>query len=201
MADLQIRLDAAQAEIYLGKLARELQAKGRFAKVVARAQNRVIMGMRTETVSEIRKIYNAPAADVRKTMTVTKADKNRLQARLTLRGAMALELVRYGARETRKGVSVRILRASKAKPIQPGGERKILATKKRGVSATWIAKGHVLSRVEGKDHPVMLWGPSFMTLFSREEVIANLRKTAEERFMRRVKAEADWELAKIAGAK
>lgn len=200
--NLAIKLDAARAESVLGYLARELQTKGRFTNVVARAQNRVIMGMRTETVTEIRKIYNAPAADIRKTMTVTKANKNRLQARLTLRGKMSVELINYGARETKKGVSVRILRGSKSKAIRPGGANEILATKKRKVSATWIAKGHVMARVEGKDHPVILWGPSFMGVFSHENVRAELQKIAEDRYVKRLKAEADYELTKLGrGAK
>lgn len=201
MRALKLQLDSIEAERILGDLARELQNGRRFKKVVVRAQNRVLMGMRTEVVKDVRSEYRAPAAEIRRGMSVRRASTRDMTARLTVKGRMSIELVNFSARETRRGVSVRVLRRSRAAVIRPGGSQGILATKKRQVSATFIAKGHVLARVKDKDHPIILWGPNFMSAFSKPELRAQLQREAERRFAERLHAEANHELAKLRGAR
>ena len=193
--NIVVKLGAARAESILGGMADKLKDKGKFRVVVARVQNRVIMSMRSDVVKDIRNEYNVPAGQVRSTMTVLKADKDHLVASLTLKGKMSVELVNFSARATKKGVSVRVLKASKAGVIKAGGEKQvILETKKNKASATFIAKGHVLARIEGHDHPVMLWGPSFIAVLGREAIKQSLQQKAEARFTTRLQHEAAFAL-------
>lgn len=193
---LYLTLDDREARRILGDLAKQLQKRGKFETVIARAQNSALDTARAEAVRVIREEYNAPAGEIRKTMTVKKATKRTLQARLTLKGRMSVELVHYGARQARKGVAVKVLKSSRKAAIRPGGALGILETKKRKASATWIAKSHVLARVEGKDHPIMLWGPSFLSRLSNDDNRARIETAAATRFEGSLKHFADQMLNK-----
>lgn len=190
-AGLYLRLDDREALRILGELAKKLQEKGKFEQIIARAQNAALDTARAESVRVIREEYNAPAGEIRKTMTVKKATKRTLVASLTLKGRMSVELIHYGAREARKGVAVKVLKSSRKSAIRPGGALGILETKKRKASATWIAKGHVLARVADKEHPLMLWGPSFLSRLSNDDNRNRIEAAAAARFEGSLKHFAD----------
>lgn len=95
----------------------------------------------------------------------------------------------------RTGISVKVLKAHRARFIQPGGEKKIIATS-RGRAAVWIAKGQVMARTEDSDHPVILYGPSFMAFFRRENVVKALNIEARDWFLKRFQHELRYELRK-----
>ena len=199
MSNVIIRLNERDAREILGELATEFDKLGKnLPKIIARVQNVVIRGMRTEVVRAIRAEYAAPAKDVAKTMSIRLAGKLRPYASLHMRGRMAVELVRYGAVARKKGVAVKVLKSSKKAPIKSGGKTGILSTIKRGASATWIAKNHVLARTSSKDHPIMLWGPSFITVLNREEVKNSLQETAGLRFEKDLLKQVNYELSKAA---
>ena len=200
MSAILVRLNAAEAMTFLGEIGAKLRDSGKFQIVVARALNRTMTFMKKRIKQDIYAQYNAKQQDIESTMTVKQAKKGRLVASIAMRGRMSLDLIKYGARETRKGVSVRVLRASKAHVIKPGwGKGGIRATKKNKASATWIAKDHVLARVKGIDHPVMLWGPSFMAVVARQAVRDDLQAEARGMFEKRLQHEAAFELEKLAG--
>ena len=189
---LYLRIDDREAERLLGELAGKLRKKGKFESIIARAQNAALDTARAETVRVIREEYNAPAGEIKKTMTVKKATKRTLQARLTLKGRMSVELAHYGAKEGRKGVIVKVLKSSRRGPIKPGGDLGIMQTKKNKASATWITKGHVYARVEGKKSPIMmLWGPSFLSRLSADENRDRIMAVATRRFEGTLKHFAD----------
>ena len=183
---LEIRLDTAEAQRIMGSLAEKLAARGKLEKIIARAQNDALNTAKAEAKRAIREEYNAPAGEIDKTMSVKKANQRRLQAVLTLKGRMSVELIHYGAKQSSKGVSVKVLKSSKRSAIRPGGRQNILATLRRKVSATWIAKGHVLARVEDNPRPEILWGPSFLTRLSNEDVRLRLETKARARFENRL---------------
>jgi len=189
--NLHINLNTWEAQRVLGDLAKKLQERGKFEQIVARAQNAALKTARAEAVRVIREEYNAPAGEIKKTMTVKKSTKRTLEARLTLKGRMSVELVHYGARPGRKGVAVKVLKSSRASAIRSGGKLGILETKKRKASATWIAKDHVLARAEGKDHPIMLWGPSFLARLSDDDNRNRIEAAAAKRFDGSLKHFAD----------
>ena len=191
---LEVRLDTAEAIRLMGSLAGKIAARGKLEKIIARAQNDALKTARAEAKRAIREEYNAPAGKIEKTISVREANQRRLVAVLTLKGRMSVELIHYGAKDPNaardrkgKGVTVKVLKRSKRGAIRPGGKQKILATQKRRVSATWIAKGHVLGRVDDAEHPIkMLWGPSFLTRLSDQDVRARLETKSRARFENRL---------------
>ena len=205
MNDFQIRLDTAEAERRLGRTAETLRAGG-MNKAMRRAINRTLAHVRTEIVREIRKIYVVSAGGVSKTITVIKAKSlgkasgGGLSGELRFKGDMSVPPSRANARQGKKGVTVRVLREGGGKRIQPGGDKKILATQKRGLAAVWMAKGFVLARVEGKDRPQILYGPSFMAFFSRPGVMERLRQSSQATLQKRLEHEVAYELGKQGGA-
>ena len=197
-AKILVQLDENHASKLLGELAKEMEKLGKkMPKIMARVQNVVIRGMRTEVSKVIRAEYAAPAKEVAKTMSITKASSRNQFAALHMRGRMAVELVHYGAKQGKKGVSIKVLKSSKKAPIKSGGKLDILSTLKRGASATFIAKQHVLGRVKGKDHPIMLWGPSFLSVLNRKEVVSALQNESDLRFSKDFLKQFNYELSKL----
>lgn len=96
-----------------------------------------------------------------------------------------MPLSQFGARQGKTYVSVKVLKANRARRIQPGGEKQILATKK-GRAAVWIARGHVLARVEGREKPLPLYGPSFMAFFRSPENEASIAREESAWMLKRL---------------
>ena len=200
---LEVRLDTAEAERIMGRLAQKLAARGKLEKIIARAQNDALATAKAEAKRAIREEYNVPAGEINKTMSVKKSHPSDLRAILRLRGRMSVELIHYGAKDPNaarnrkgKGVTVKVLQSSKRAAIRPGGEHKIMATKK-GASATWIAKGHVLARIEDAERPIqVLWGPSFLSRLSNADVRARLESKTRVRFENRLQYYAGQTLKK-----
>ncbi|MDR2051134.1 MAG: phage tail protein [Deltaproteobacteria bacterium] len=161
----------------------------------ARAINRALAHMQTLVIKDIRAAYNVKRADVAAVMKLKKATaKKIMQGSLEFEGRASLSLIRFGGRRNKHGVSVRVLKTSRAGNIQPGGTHKILATKKAGRAAVWIAKGVIMARTEEAEHPIMLWGPSFLAYFHRPGIAEQLRERAAAKFRERLKHEVAWAL-------
>lgn len=172
-----------QVGLDLGEHPKELR------KITVRALNRAIENARTGAVREIRARYNVPAADVRQAMRLSKPSIRLPVAALRLRGRVAVPLVRFGAKKSKKGVTVKVLKAS---------ARSLVV--KSGIKA-FLAKEQVMVR-KGKERlPVRkLYGPGFIEFLNRQEVKSSLEAAAREVFERRVTHEAGRLLAKTGGA-
>lgn len=98
-------------------------------------------------------------------------------------------------RKNKKGkftaVSVRVLKANRRRYIKPGGIHKIVATSK-GRAAVWMAKGEVMARTEEADHPVILYGPSFMAFFRLTGVADALNAETQRYFRQRLTHHMDY---------
>jgi hypothetical protein len=129
-------------------------------------------------------------------MTLKRAKSGKdMEGSLAFAEREALPLISFRGRQLKKGVSVKVLKTSRAGMIRPGGSHNILATKK-GRAAVWIAKGQIMARAEEAAHPVVLWGPSFMAFFRRPGVLERLRTLTWEKYYERLKHEVDWALRK-----
>ncbi len=93
-------------------------------------------------------------------------------------------------------ISVKVLKTNRRRRIEPGGEKRIIATSK-GRAAVWLAKGQIMARTEDSAHPVVLYGPSFMAFFRRENVIKALNIEARDWFLKRFRHELRYELRKV----
>jgi hypothetical protein len=193
---LQLRIDAFRAQDMARYYSR---SKGRnystrVTIATARAINRALEHMRTLVIKDIRSVHNVSRKDVAAAMKLTRAKAKKLmEGSLAFDGRDALPLISFQGRQLAKGVSVRVLKTSRAGKIRPGGSHGILATRK-GRAAVWIAKGQIMARTEGADHPIILWGPSFMTFFRRPGVAERMRGQAEQEFSERLKHEMAWAL-------
>lgn len=199
--NLHITLDDSDARRILGKLAKKLNEKGKLEEAIRMALNEGIDASATEAVRAVREEYSAPYAEVRNTMRIWYASRRNLQARLMGRGKMVSELMHYKAIDTRvkqktgeyksrgqgRGVSVKVLKSSARTLIKAGGKADILETR-RGKPRVWIAKGHVLAMTgKGKDPIRMLWGPSFLSRLSDQDIRNRVLLKGKTKFEKRLK--------------
>jgi hypothetical protein len=85
-------------------------------KVLSRAINRTLPGVRTDATAEVSKVITATKTVIRKTMTLKKSNA------VTLIGlfdstSKPIALISFGARPVKKGVSVQVFRSSKRSVI------------------------------------------------------------------------------------
>lgn len=188
--DRLARLDSFHAAQVLGELARSVGRVPRGMElVVIRALNRAITATRDEATSIIRETYAAPARDVKSTMYVRKATRSYKVAILKAWGRMSIPLIRWNARQTKKGVTV---------IIRKGEGRKLVATSKGQRVGAFVAKGQVMARVGKARLPVRrLYGPSFLAVLTQPETRSRLQARAEDVFRTRVLAEANHLLSKV----
>lgn len=106
MIDLDIKLDEREWR----KVERMMRHIPRgLPRATARAVNKTLTGVRTDSVKEIRRVVNLKAKTVRDTMTLKRAIIARPWAKLTSRGKR-MGLGRFGARQTKKGVTAQIFK-------------------------------------------------------------------------------------------
>lgn len=151
------------------KLIREESKKADKARVIA--LNRAARSAVAQTVKFIRETYNIKASDLKDEIKVNRANisNQRIQLRVSHK---AIALVKYGARQTAKGISFK----------EKKGERKFV---KSAFIAT-VGKGRhlgVFKRKTSKRFPIKeLYGPSAMQLISSEVAQQFIEKIFYERF-------------------
>lgn len=138
--------------------------------------------LRTQISSQIRKTYNVQKQNLDAAIKIRWPHAGKNQAgSIAFSKRHSLPLSMFDAKETMKkgrgnkgkslGISVQILKGkakAQRKIIRPGGIHHIYASWPSLQAAVWLAKGHVMARVDDKDHPVILYGPSFMSFFTLE---------------------------------
>jgi hypothetical protein len=185
---LQLVLNADELRKRAGDMAHNFETSHSKLVLAAKyAADDTLEHVRALSVKGIRSTYFVKAGDLRKRIFLQKAraDKGGVRARLTFYGNLALSLTSFGAKKTKTGISVRILKERGRRMIRPGGEKFIKRTEK-GRAAVWIAKGHVVARTDTRDHPVVLRGPSFLSWFKRPGVYEQLAAAADAKFYDRL---------------
>ncbi len=107
-----LETDIRAAQKGLGDLGRKV-----FPAALAAAINKTIRFTNVAASKEIRQVYNIKAADVKKTISVKKASKNRLRAEFASRGAR-IALAKFGAKQTKRGVTVKVKKTGGRKLIK-----------------------------------------------------------------------------------
>lgn len=187
---LTIKADIEGAREIAGVLRLMRMGDGRVRKVCTNAINRSLAHMRSLISAEIRDIYYVKKNVLDKGIHIHAAQKGRLEGSLSFMGFENPPLGQFSPRKGKTYISVRVLKAHRARRIQPGGEKKIVATSK-GRAAVWLAKGQVMARTEGAKMPIVLYGPSFMAFFRRPNVVKALNIEAERYYGQRLKQEID----------
>lgn len=106
-------------------------------KVISRALNKTMTGIKTDASTEIRAILNAKKADVDDTFRVTSASVAAMSCKFVSTGK-PLPLMTFGARNTKKGVSVQVKKTSARKVISGA----FIATMKSGHKGVFWRKWH-----------------------------------------------------------
>ena len=109
-----------------------IASESRLRQAVVRATNDTLTHMRSFLSKGIRATYYVKKADIDAAMKIVKARQRgrNIEGRLSFRYRQSLPLSQVGARQGKTYVSVKVLKANRARRIQPGGEKQILATKK-----------------------------------------------------------------------
>lgn len=156
-----------------------------------RAITRTLMHMRSLVSQEIRDYYAIKKQEIDRDIRIRFPKTGAYQTgSLSFSGFKSIGLGRLAAtRQGKKHVTTKVLKASRAKIVRPGGSRKILATSK-GLAAVWKRGRAVLARVEDSDKPVVLYAPTFMRFFERPNVEKALNIEMEEYFLKRLQHEA-----------
>ena len=107
-----LETDIRKAQKGLDDLGRKV-----FPAALAAAINKTERFARIAASKEIRKEYNIKAADVKKTISFKRASKNRLRAEFASKGTR-ISLAKFGARQTKKGVTVKVKKTGGRKLIK-----------------------------------------------------------------------------------
>jgi hypothetical protein len=165
------------------------QVRAQMRPAIARALNRTATSVRAGTGREIRKVYNIKQGSVRAQIKITRATRNELEARVTASGR-PIPLIEFGARQTKRGVTVKVKRRGGRKLI-PGAFVATVGAGHRGVfiraqSGTRTKRDQAeRKRVAPKysDLPIAeLLTLSIPKAFTNREVLAALERVARVRF-------------------
>ena len=160
-------------------------------KAIARSLNRAATSAFNAGSKKIRERYNIKAKDIKKASKVKKATAGSDRVIITITGG-AIPMKYFSPKQTKKGVSVKILKRGKRSllkhafiagyvPIKTKtGKYKILK------KSSW-GGGHVFIRKTKKRLPIAVMKATAITipkLFSRDDVADVVKKTATETFLK-----------------
>jgi len=176
------------------------------ATVIMRAVNKTLAGVRTDTVAEIRKGVNVTAKAVRDTITLHKAGKADLRARVESRQDYGTSLAAFGARQTTKGVTVQVLRRSGRKLVRhafinrkPGGNVVFWRKGKERVGTAPFRRGFPYGRLPRPYRlPIeKLWGPAVPALMKHRPTFDAIEASAKVRLDKNFAHELEYLLSRL----
>jgi hypothetical protein len=177
-----ITFDATEVLKTVGEL-----SSGPFRRAAVRALNKTAGNVRVAASTAIRQRRALSAKVVRQAMAIKKATKDHLVSGLVVTGR-PIPLKEYAARQTKRGVTVR---------VSPG--KRMLVTH-AGNRAFLVAKigGHVFAR-QGKPRlPIKkLFGPSLPSTFVQDEVRRAWTAAAHDALPKRMAEEVRFELDRL----
>jgi RNase P/RNase MRP subunit p29 len=112
---LNITLDKSDVDAVVSALA---DVKGGAETAIMRSVNRSLTGVKTDMARETSKVLNIKQKRIKKDITIRKANKSDLSGMVSSKGK-PVNLEQFGAKERKKGVSVKVLKSGGRKTI-PG---------------------------------------------------------------------------------
>ena len=195
-----IQLDkAALAEVKVALAG----VKNGASRVLSRAINKTLDGVRTDSVKEISKDITPKASVIRGTFTVKKTSVSNLEGRTSSKGK-PLGLIHYLANQTKKGVSVKVKRAGKRSVI-PGA---FIVKAKGATNVFWREyRGPKKKPVPGFPYGVLpqpyrfkihrLTGPRVPDIMDKPEVMKEILSAADVRLDKNLANQIDYELSRL----
>lgn len=197
--DIEIsRIDMLKAEALL------IGVKNGREKVTARAVNKTLAGVRTDSVNEISKVITANKKIIRKAFSIYRASPRKLTARVESRGE-PLGLIHFRARQTKKGVTAQVLK-KKPRKLYKGA---FIATIKNAENVFWRKYHEAPSRpprpgVKYRRLPKKyrlpiqrLTGPRIPDIMGKPATLKRIQAKANERLKKNLKHELDYMLSKL----
>jgi len=187
------------------------------SRVLSRAINKTLDGVRTDSVNEIAKEITPTKKTIRGTFTVKKTSVSNLEGRTYSRGK-PLGLIHYSARQTKKGVSVKVKRSGKRAIILGAFIAKAKGATnvfwrhyhgpKKGTRTAWRSSGRSGGQYEGAFPygalprkyrlPIeRLTGPRIPDSMGNTKVIVVILSAANIRLDKNLKNQLDYELSKL----
>lgn len=178
---------------------KKLQALTR--KAIVRSLNRVGDQARTAASKQIREEYNVKAGDISKASKTIRAKASRLQYKIFVRSGR-LGLLKYAARQTKKGVTVQVKKGEGRKLIP----HSFIVPWRKGESEQWaflrdpkLPKIHRTSRRKDKalylkavEARRALFGPSITQLYASKKVAKKIRDTIDQNLTKRLNHELNY---------
>lgn len=206
MAGFEININKADlAEVE--KLMRGV--KNGYPTVVSSGINKTLTGVRTDSVKEIQKDITPKAKIIRKTFKIHKASKVKLKAAITCTGGF-LPLYHYKAKQTKKGVSVKVSKRGK-RTLWRGA---FIATMKSGHTGVFTREkppyktnkspklpwkrfgffaGHSYGRLPIRE----IFGPRIPGIMGKDEVMQPILIKAGDRLQKEIDTRLNYELSKL----
>lgn len=141
---LKIKFDAKQIVKRAEKRRRAVD------KAHIQALNRTASGVRTDGSRKIKEQVNLKVGFIKKQMNVVKANKNRPQAKVVTSGK-PIPIINVGARQTRKGVTVKVKRQGQRRTIKSA----FIATMPQGHTGVFRRTGR--RTASGKQQIKEIW--------------------------------------------
>lgn len=164
----------------------------------SRAINRTLTAVNTEASIQVRKVYNLTATRIKKNFKTSKATMNNLNAAWRSKGR-PVGLLQFGARQTKKGVSVKVM-ASSARTVVYGA---FIQIPKMTLTGRAIMTGPQVFWREKKGGQLVdrynihrLEGPRIEDALAKPDVQKALQKTADDTLSKRLDAEANYILSR-----
>ncbi|PXX10765.1 phage tail protein [Paraburkholderia tropica] len=165
-------------------------------RAIARALNKVAAQARNEASREVRALgYNMRASAIKKSFRVHGASRNKLAVSLVATGA-PIPIINYGARQTAKGVTVRVKNGRKLLP------HAFIATMQSGHRGVFqrVGRAHRKVKKEGRKAymsglPIReLYGPAIPDALGNDAVEKAMARIIEQKYPRIL----EYELSRMA---
>lgn len=190
-----INVDFSQA------LRKNKKLKALTRKAIVRSLNHTGDIARTAASKHIREQYNVKARDIARASKTIRAKATRLQYKIFVRSGR-LGLLKYAARQTKKGVTVQVKKGEGRKLIKHA----FIAPWRRGESEQWVflrdptlPKIHRTSRRKDKalylkavEARRSLFGSSITQLYASKKVAKKIRDTIEQNLTKRLNHELNY---------
>lgn len=161
---------------------------------MVRALNKMAEQVKVASSRELRAAgYGIKAADIKATMRVRRATRSSLSAAVVAKGA-PIPLIKYGARKTSKGVSVKVLNGRK---VIAGA---FIATMPSGHTGVYVREPGAIHKKVGQGKsaswhalPIReLFGPSVPAALGNEVIQRSLQQFIAEKFPKLLEHEHQW---------
>lgn len=193
MGAISVAINTEEARRHLSSLGQNFKDGGKSVRIaVMRAINDTLKHMVTDISARVRQTYNVKKSDLDRYLKVRRAGSFRsMRGGLYFSRRHSMPLSMFGATQNKNYVSVKVLKSMGKGRIKPRGNAKskhkqTIVTTPKGRAAVWMAKGQVMARVEEKERPVVLYGPSFMSFFTAEGIPEALNEEAQAWFDKRL---------------